>query len=97
LPAHTHTFSGTTTADGSHAHNIYARDAGTSVAAYRDAEYGRGGDRQLCSPVSGKNTDDAPNHTHKFSGVTSSYGSNAPIAIDKRPSSQTFLYIEKTV
>jgi len=97
LPAHTHTFSGTTTADGSHAHNIYARDTGTAVAAYRDAEYGRGGDRQLCSPVSGKNTDDAPNHTHNFSGITSSYGSNAPIAIDKRPSYQTFLYIEKTV
>lgn len=65
LPSHSHTFSGVTTTDGTHTHNVgAARESGQSAA-------GTGSDRALNQNV----TADANGaHTHSFSGETDETG-----------------------
>ena len=68
IPAHTHDASGltatTTIADDTHCHNVWLRGTGTAVGSYRDAEYGRGGTRNLGNPVGGGCNTDDDTHTH---------------------------------
>jgi len=71
IPAHTHSGVGLTVtsvvSNDTHCHRVYTRNSGTAVGQHRDAEYGRGGDRQLANPVGGGcNTN---SHTHNHSVV----------------------------
>ena len=75
IPAHTHSGNSltavTTIANDSHGHNIWLRNTGTSVGSYRDAEYGRGGTRNMGNPLSGTNTS---TNTHNHGAITSVNG-----------------------
>jgi len=75
IPAHTHdigsfTVVPTITSD-THCHNVWLRDSGTSVGAYRDAEFGRGGTRTMGSPLGGGCNTDSYTHTHIVTTVLS--------------------------
>ncbi len=68
IPAHVHdigTYSGVSSCSTDvHCHNLWLRGSGTSVGAYRDAEYGRGGNRQMGAPLGGGCNTDSYTHTH---------------------------------
>lgn len=97
LPAHSHTFSGTTGAAGKHDHrggysanNVFE---GGNMPGTAVAKQGTGSDRLKYG-----NFYQAPDHTHSFSGTTDpAGGSSSPQSIDSRPEFLTFLYIIKTV
>lgn len=67
LPSHTHTFSGTTSSNGDHAHLSFG---GFTAAA-------DGGQVNGSGNSSGTSTSAAGAHTHTFSGTTSSTGSGS--------------------
>jgi microcystin-dependent protein len=70
LPAHTHTFSGTTSSDGNHAHNYTTNQS--------NAQFSTGGGTGMDRPsqlVNNGTTTTNGAHTHTYSGTTSSAGS----------------------
>ena len=71
IPAHTHTFSGTTSSDGSHIHGYFGGDG------QRNADNGTDWNKQginLGDGKTGNTTASAGAHTHTVSGTTSSTG-----------------------
>ena len=78
IPAHTHSAvpitATTQIGNDSHCHQVWLRGTGTSVGSYRDAEYGRGGTRNLSNPVGGGCATDTNTHNHtattSIGGVT---------------------------
>jgi len=86
IPAHTHTFSGTTSTTGAHTHAITIRSSGESLIG-QNAGYGGNG-------VTGNaSTGSAGNHNHTFSGTTSSTGSDS--SHENRPPYYALAYIMK--
>lgn len=67
LPAHTHTFSGTTSTDGAHTHTYNAPNITLSTAPNNS---GNG-----AASTTSTSTSSAGSHSHTFSGTTSSTGS----------------------
>jgi len=89
LPAHTHTFSGTTGGGGSHAHNFdFSNTSGTLVSSIG------GGASGNISNNGSAGISTAPDHTHSFSGTTSSVGSGS--SFDNKPPYYALAYIMKT-
>jgi len=89
LPAHTHTVSGTTGAGGSHAHTFaYSSSSGTTVSSIP------GGANGIISNTGSAGISTAPDHTHSFSGTTSSVGSGS--SFDNLPPYYALAYIMKT-
>lgn len=70
LPAHTHTFSGTTSTGGSHAHTIYGAlvNRGTGTQFRELTESSNPSQNNVASAAAG-------DHSHTYSGTTSSSGS----------------------
>ena len=97
IPAHSHTFSGTTDSAGDHNHgNGEACDV-TAEAMYGTKSgptVGRVDQSQAESKNQQALTETAGAHTHTFSGTTSSYGSGQ--AFDNRPAFYALAYIMKT-
>lgn len=81
LPAHTHDSGSLSNSVNAHTHNIFLRDDGTSVGPYRDANWGRGGDRRIGAPLDGNGNTDEYSHTHTISGKTASIGVSTPFSI----------------
>lgn len=86
LPAHTHTFSGTTSTDGAHSHTISG------------SNFDNGDPGSLCLTAAGgywgdTTTGTAGSHAHSFSGTTSSVGSGT--AVENRPPYYALAYIMK--
>jgi len=73
IPAHTHSGASltavTTISNDTHCHNVWLRGTGTAVGSYRDAEYGRGGTRNLGNPVGGGCNTDDDTHNHAASTI----------------------------
>lgn len=86
LPAHSHTFSGTTSTDGAHSHAISGStfDNGDPGSLSLTAGGGYWGDTA---------TGNAGSHAHSFSGTTSSVGSGT--AVENRPPYFALAYIMK--
>ncbi|MCX2699287.1 phage tail protein [Ochrobactrum chromiisoli] len=80
--AHTHTFSGTTTSNGSHTHPITNMGLWTSDGSTDVRSWGQNGQTY--------NTGAAGDHTHTFSGTTSSDGGT-----DARPINNTVYVVVK--
>tara|TARA_R110000824_G_scaffold347748_2_gene534514 strand:- start:17418 stop:18155 length:738 start_codon:yes stop_codon:yes gene_type:complete len=89
MPAHGHTFSGTTTNSGAHTHTTqdYASGGGTS----RIANLGTNGN--IAGAGSPGLSEAGSAHTHAFSGTTASVGSGA--AHENRPPYLALAYIMK--
>ena len=88
LPAHTHTFSGTTGGAGSHSHT-------TSHGTGGLANNGTHGVRSYAGSFrTDLATSSVGNHTHSFSGTTSSTGSGS--SFDNKPPYYALAYIMKT-
>lgn len=90
LPAHTHTVSGTTGAAGSHTHTINDPGHAHSYTAggSNTAQYGASGGYNFGTvgystgaSVTGISINSAADHTHSFSGTTSSVGSGTAFSI----------------
>ena len=68
IPAHTHDGNPltaiTTVANDTHCHRVWLRGTGTAVGTYRDAEYGRGGTRNLGNPLGDPCNTDSDTHNH---------------------------------
>jgi len=78
LPAHNHTFSGTTSSDGAHTHGY--NDYYFSECCPNNRWWGSGDSDGDNNPVGvDRTTGSAGAHTHTYSGTTSSVGSNQPI------------------
>jgi microcystin-dependent protein len=75
MPSHSHSFSGTTSTDGSHTHYVYGSDENNGSIS------GEGLDTQTNTVMTANQrqytTSSAGNHTHTFSGTTSSSGSGS--------------------
>ena len=91
LPAHNHTFSGTTGQDGGHSHSYF--DAHFAECCPNDKLFGsdEGGDWDNSAKGTTRTTSAVADHTHSFSGTTSSVGSGS--AIDKLPPFYVLAYI----
>jgi len=88
LPAHTHTFSGTTSGSGAHSHT-------TSHGTGGLANNGTHGVRSYAGSFrTDFATSSVGNHTHSFSGTTSSTGSGS--SFDNKPPYYALAYIMKT-
>lgn len=90
LPSHSHTFSGTTSSDGAHTHNLniayfpnYTPDAFTSGLSTYTINM---------TPIT-LTTTSAGAHTHTFSGTTGTTGSGTPV--ENRPPYYALAYIMK--
>lgn len=93
LPAHSHTFSGTTSTNGAHSHSTTVwlnpyEVFGTDFPAYGESEFPgySYGQRTLSTTTAG-------DHAHSFSGTTSSVGSGT--AVENRPPYYALAYIMK--
>lgn len=96
LPAHSHTFSGTTSANGAHAHTI-------NISFSPDFDYygnnvtGLNAGQNGAASVTGQSVDlgtgGVGDHAHSFSGTTSSVGSGT--AVENRPPYYALAYIMK--
>jgi len=92
MPAHTHTFSGTTSSSGSHKHGSgtlsnYSNTNGTyGSGSSLGAHQGIGSGSQIATTTDGA-------HTHTYSGTTSSAGSGS--AHENRPPYYALAYIMK--
>ena len=86
MPAHTHTFSGTTNTTGAHTHTVVTLGLSSAV---RQSEVSPGG---ILDPYT-NTTSSAGNHSHTFSGTTSSTGSGS--AHENRPPYYALAYIMK--
>lgn len=93
IPAHSHTYSGSTSASGDHTHIVYNTAGGN---------YTTEGSYSASIPTSGNwsfykynnlTTSAAGNHSHTFSGTTSSVGSGS--AHENRPPYYALCYIMK--
>lgn len=93
LPAHNHTFSGTTSDSGEHQHGYWdAQFAENQSGGVNNQAGSRSGVDWDNSPFGyDRNTGRAGNHNHTFSGTTSSVGSGNPI--DKLPPFYALAYI----
>jgi len=78
IPAHTHSFSGTTDADGGHSHDIQT----AASAAGTGKNDGSGGAYDDVDPDA---ISTEPDHTHTFSGTTGSYGASPVDPVDVTP------------
>ena len=72
IPAHAHTFSGTTSNNGSHTHGLPLYDDDKMVGNQASSYHSNGGATGTAYVWN------SGNHTHTFSGTTSSYGSGQP-------------------
>ncbi|HEY7822423.1 MAG TPA: hypothetical protein VIG24_06305 [Acidimicrobiia bacterium] len=73
LPAHTHSFSGTTNTTGAHSHTL--------TLPRGDTNFNNGGGNTLWgSPNTNYTTSSAGDHSHTFSGTTGSTGSGEAVA-----------------
>ena len=83
LPAHNHTFSGTTSSGGAHTHTYF--DAHFAECCPNEKMFGsdEGGDWDNRAVGQDRTTQSAGAHTHTYSGTTSSTGSGN--AIDNMP------------
>jgi microcystin-dependent protein len=91
LPSHTHTFSGTTSSDGNHYHDIaHNFDSGTAG----DYISGNDGPNNISAAENRSPTETAGAHTHSFSGTTQSTGSGS--SIDNRPAYYALAFIMKS-
>jgi microcystin-dependent protein len=79
LPAHNHTFSGTTGGGGEHSHRYF--DAHFAECCPNDRLFGsdEGGDNDNSAKGQDRTTQPAGNHSHSFSGTTSTVGSGSAI------------------
>jgi microcystin-dependent protein len=93
LPAHNHTFSGTTGEAGWHDHGYFDAHFAENYGGGPNNLYGsrNGGDTDNSPHGVNRRTDGNGNHTHTFSGTTSSVGSGSPI--DKLPPFYALAYI----
>jgi microcystin-dependent protein len=93
LPAHNHTFSGTTGESGWHDHGYFDAHFAEAYGGGPNNLYGsrNGGDTDNSPHGTSRRTDGSGNHTHTFSGTTSSVGSGNPI--DKLPPFYALAYI----
>ncbi|MEC5321138.1 phage tail protein [Brenneria populi subsp. brevivirga] len=73
LPAHTHTFSGTTESDGEHTHNVKNVDNGNNNSHGWYGEEGAG--------LGTVTTTSSGDHTHVFSGTTDGAGNGTTVNI----------------
>ena len=88
LPAHTHTFSGTTGGAGAHSHTTSHGTGGLTNSGQHGVRSEPGSFRTDLS------TSSVGNHTHSFSGTTSSTGSGS--SFDNKPPYYALAYIMKT-
>lgn len=87
MPAHGHTFSGTTNTTGAHVHSYQNNVNGSFNGSNQD------GDDGTRSSNTFRNTSSAGDHAHTFSGTTSSVG--ATEAHENRPPYLALAYIMK--
>lgn len=88
LPAHTHTFSGTTGGGGAHNHTTSHGTGGLTNSGQHGVRSEPGSFRTDLA------TSSVGNHTHSFSGTTSSTGSGS--SFDNKPPYYALAYIMKT-
>jgi len=88
LPAHTHTFSGTTDGAGSHSHTTSHGTGGLTTTGQHGVRSEPGSFRTDLA------TSSVGDHTHSFSGTTSSTGSGS--SFDNKPPYYALAYIMKT-
>lgn len=89
MPAHAHTFSGTTSNSGQHTHNT--QDYASGTGASRIANLGTNG--VIVGGGSPNLSEDGSAHTHTFSGTTASVGSGE--THENRPPYLALAYIMK--
>jgi len=88
LPAHTHTFSGTTNGAGAHSHTTSHGTGGLTNSGQHGVRSNAGSYRTDLA------TSSVGDHTHSFSGTTSSTGSGS--SFDNKPPYYALAYIMKT-
>jgi microcystin-dependent protein len=87
MPAHTHTFSGTTNTTGAHTHDITGTDVNGTNSTTPLGRGTGGGNPEVVS------TNSAGDHSHTFSGTTASTGGGG--SHENRPPYYALAYIMK--